>query len=163
MSREGRIGLDRPLPRFLSERHYTVKEISAFWCLSQKKIRELFANEAGVMREGKPTRMIGSRQRRGYFTIRVAESALLRAHRILTGTGWCEGLATEQHYTLQELATAWQLSYAKVRWMFADEKGVLRVGKPSRCVGRKLTRRMYTIRVPESVARRVYECRTLRK
>jgi len=40
--------------------------------------------------------------------------------------------------------------------MFADEPGVLRIGEPSRRVGRKLTRRYYSLRIPHSVAERVH-------
>lgn len=53
-----------------------------------------------------------------------------------------------------ELAAARKLSDTKVRRMFQKEGGVLRIGEPSRRVGRKLTRRLYTMRVPETVARR---------
>ena len=148
---------DVALPRFLAERHYTMKEVAALWNLSRSKVRELFEGEAGVMRYGKPSQKIGSRTRRGYFTTRIPESAVLRVHRRLTGAGWYAKLATERHYTPQQLAAALGLSDTKVRRMFAEENGVLRVGEPSRRVGRKLTRRMYTMRIPETVARRRLE------
>jgi AraC-like DNA-binding protein len=152
-------GLDASLPRFLAERHYTVKEVATLWNLSQSKVRELFAEEAGTIRFGKPTRRVGSRRRRGYFTTRIPESALLRLHRRLTSAGWYSKLATEQHYTPQQLAEVYGLSDTMVRRMFAEEGGVLRVGEPSRRVGRKLTRRMYAMRIPETVAQRVYDQR----
>jgi hypothetical protein len=39
--------------------------------------------------------------------------------------------------------------------MFQDEPGVLKIGEPSRRLGRKLKRRYYTLRVPQSVEERV--------
>ena len=148
---------DAALPRFLAEPYYTVKQIATLWHVSQSKVRELFAGESGLFREGKPNRRIGSRSRRGYFTTRIPESAVLRVHRRLTGAGWYTKLATDQHYTPQQLAAAWRLSDTKLRRMFAEEGGVLRIGEPSRRTGRKLTRRMYTMRIPEIVARRVLD------
>jgi hypothetical protein len=152
-------GLDAALPPFIAGRYYTVKEVAILWNLSQSKVRELFAEEAGVMRIGKATRKVGSRRRRGYFTTRLSESTVLRLHRRLTGAGWYAKLATEQHYTPQQLAAAYGLSDTMVRRMFAEEGGVLRVGQGSRRVGKKLTRRMYTLRIPETVAQRAYDQR----
>lgn len=127
------------------------------WHLSQSTVRELFAGESGVMREGSPTRRVGGRSRRGYFTTRLPESAVHRVHPRLTGPGWYAKLAFDRHYTPQQIAKAWALSPTKVRRIFAAEGGVLSVGQGSRRVGRKLTRRLYTMRVPETIARRVYQ------
>lgn len=66
-------------------------------------------------------------------------------------------LAHEQHYEPKELATLWGLSAEKVRRMFAEESGVMRIGEPSRRVGRKLKRSYYSMRIPHSVAERVHE------
>ena len=115
------------LPRSLAERHYTMKEVATLWNLSQSKIRELFANESGVMREGKPTRRVGGGSRRGYYTTRIPESAVLRVHRRLTGIGWYAKLAFERHYTPQQLAAALGLSDTKVRRMFFPLKSMRRV------------------------------------
>jgi hypothetical protein len=51
-------------------------------------------------------------------------------------------LMTERHYTFNELASMWNLSYEKVRRLFATECGTVPFGD--------------TYRVPESVVRRVY-------
>jgi hypothetical protein len=52
----------------------------------------------------------------------------------------------ERHYTLAELGEAWHMSNRTLRQWFVGEPGVIRFGKDT-----------YTsIRVPESVARRVY-------
>ena len=66
------------------------------------------------------------------------------------------GLAFEPHFSPGEVAEMWGLSDTKVRRMFQNEPGVLRVGEPSRRLGRKLKRSYYTLRIPESVARRVH-------
>jgi hypothetical protein len=66
------------------------------------------------------------------------------------------GLAGEQHYTPKEIAQRWRLSVTKVRRLFEIEPGVIRIGEPSRRVGRKLRRSYYSIRIPESVALRVH-------
>ena len=63
----------------------------------------------------------------------------------------------EQHYAPAEIAQKWGLSDTKVRRLFQDEPDVLRIGEPSRRLGRKLKRRYYTLRIPESVAERVYK------
>jgi hypothetical protein len=61
-------------------------------------------------------------------------------------------LAIEKPYTPSELAELWNLSPSKVRELFADESGVIRIGEPSRRQGKKLTRAYCTLRIPESVA-----------
>lgn len=65
-------------------------------------------------------------------------------------------LATERHYTPIELGELWHLAPSKVRELFAEEPGVLRIGEPSRRESRKLKRSYYTMRIPESVAVRVH-------
>ena len=65
-------------------------------------------------------------------------------------------LATDKHYSPLELAKLWGLSPQKIRQIFANEPGVLRLGEPSRRVGRTLTRAYHTLRIPETVAERVY-------
>ena len=58
----------------------------------------------------------------------------------------------ERHFTVQALAEQWALSTDAIRDLFEDEPGVLRLG--DRKSGRK--RRYVTLRIPESVAARVY-------
>ena len=59
---------------------------------------------------------------------------------------------TERHFSVRELAENWGLSPAAIRRLFRNEPGVLRFGKQN-----KGHRRDYvTIRVPASVAERVY-------
>jgi hypothetical protein len=55
-----------------------------------------------------------------------------------------------------QLSELWQLSPTKIRALFTNEPGVIRLGEPSRKEGRKLTRSYFTLRIPESVAARVH-------
>ncbi len=65
--------------------------------------------------------------------------------------------AFERHYTAKELAALWNLDETTIRRMFQDEPGVLKIGK----LGRRDGRRDYiTLRIPESVALRVYRQRS---
>lgn len=59
---------------------------------------------------------------------------------------------TERHYSVKELAEMWGLSPAAIRRLFRDEPGVLRFGKEKR--GHQ--REYLTLRIPASVAERVY-------
>jgi len=62
-----------------NEKHYSVIEISKLWALSQKTVRRIFEREPGVIQWGSTE----TRHRRGYRTLRVPETVLLRAHRKL--------------------------------------------------------------------------------
>ncbi len=63
-----------------------------------------------------------------------------------------ETTCTERHYTVTEVAEMWGYSTDTIRRTFENEPGVIAVGK--RLTVRK--RRHITIRIPESVLRRVY-------
>lgn len=59
----------------------------------------------------------------------------------------------EQHYLVKDLADKWNLSQKVVRELFAGEAGVLRIARP-----RSRSKREYcSLRIPESVARRVHD------
>jgi len=64
----------------------------------------------------------------------------------------------ERHYTLAELAEAWSMSARTLRGWFREEPGVLKFGCGKLNNGRK--RVHVSLRIPESVARRVYRKRT---
>jgi hypothetical protein len=66
-------------------------------------------------------------------------------------------LAFEPHYSPQFLAEQWGFSTTTIQRMFENEPGVLRIGEPSRRVGRVLKRSYYTLRIPHSVAERVHQ------
>ena len=70
-----------------------------------------------------------------------------------------DGPAFEHQFTPHELAELWKFDESTIRRMFIDEPGVLIYGKEKRRDGR---RHYVTLRIPESVARRVYERRTRR-
>jgi hypothetical protein len=59
----------------------------------------------------------------------------------------------ERHCTPQELAKLWMLDESTVRRMFRDEPGVLKHTRSFRRSGR---REYLTLRIPESVVKRVY-------
>jgi hypothetical protein len=63
----------------------------------------------------------------------------------------------ERHYTPQELAALWGFDQTTIRRMFIDEPGVLKEGKQVRRDGK---RPYVSLRIPESVARRVHERKT---
>ena len=60
----------------------------------------------------------------------------------------------ERHYTVGELAARWGYGRTTVRRWFEDEPGVLRQGEDRLRRGRK--RPYVSLRIPESVAMRVY-------
>ena len=61
----------------------------------------------------------------------------------------------EPHFTCAELAKAWHLAWDTVRSWFMDEPGVIRFGAGK--LNKKRTRTYITLRIPASVARRVYK------
>jgi hypothetical protein len=58
-----------------------------------------------------------------------------------------------RHYTITDLSAAWKMCDDKVRSLFRDEPGVLRLGEEC-STGRR--RRYQTLRIPEEVVQRVY-------
>ena len=63
----------------------------------------------------------------------------------------------ERHYSVGELAEMWGLDSSTIRAWFADEPGVLKHGHS----GIRSKKRPYmTLRIPESVARRVHAARS---
>lgn len=58
------------------ERHYSVSEIAKMWALSEKTVRRMFEDEEGVLQWGSPE----TRRKRGYITLRIPESVMLRVH-----------------------------------------------------------------------------------
>ncbi len=64
--------------------------------------------------------------------------------------------AFERHFTPRELGRTWGLHERTIRDLFRDEPGVLKIGE----TGRRTKRDHVTIRIPESVAARVYLRRT---
>ena len=74
-----------------------------------------------------------------------------------SGSNWeSTSLATERHFTPVELAALRNLAQSTIRELFQDEPGVIRMGEPSRRVGRTLKRAYYSMRIPQSVAERVH-------
>lgn len=65
------------------EKHYSVSELAMLWGLSERTIRRMFENEPGVLCWGSSE----SRFKRGYKTLRVPETVMLRVHRQLRIAG----------------------------------------------------------------------------
>ena len=61
------------------EKHYSVAQVARLWDFSEKTIRRMFENEPGVLCWGKSE----SRFKRGYRTLRIPETVVLRVHRQL--------------------------------------------------------------------------------
>lgn len=62
-------------------------------------------------------------------------------------------LCEERHYSVAELAAVWNLSKQTIRRLFQDEPDVVRIGEQE-----VRHRRMYvTLRIPETVVRRVHQ------
>jgi hypothetical protein len=66
--------------------------------------------------------------------------------------------ATERHYSIQEIASLWNISEDGARRLFQDEPGVIELGQNKQRAGRRSYR---TIRIPESVLERVHRRRSL--
>jgi len=82
---------------------------------------------------------------------------MAHGNRLNEGLGFSEmrkgpDLASERHYSVQELAVLWNLSERTVRRLFEDEPGVIEIGSTES----RFTRAYVTRRIPESVAQRVH-------
>lgn len=64
-----------------------------------------------------------------------------------------EKACEERHYSVNELAVLWNLSKQTIRRLFLDEPDVIRIGEQD--VRHK--RAYVTLRIPESVVRRVHQ------
>jgi transcriptional regulator GlxA family with amidase domain len=62
------------------EKHFSPKELAETWGLSDTKIRRMFQNEPGVLLVGAPSRRLGKKLKRSYFTMRIPESVAIRVH-----------------------------------------------------------------------------------
>jgi hypothetical protein len=58
------------------EPHYTVSEVAKLWHMSPNKVRQLFAEEPGVVRFGHEE----TRFKRANIHVRIPESVLSRVH-----------------------------------------------------------------------------------
>ena len=65
--------------------------------------------------------------------------------------------ADEPHFTPEELARDYKLHPATIRKTFIDEPGVIRLGHPAR----RGRRQYFTLRIPASVAERVFKRMTV--
>jgi hypothetical protein len=61
-----------------AEKCLTVGNIAERWQISKDKVRRIFDAEPGVLRFGEPSRRIGRRLKRRYFSLRVPLSVFRR-------------------------------------------------------------------------------------
>jgi hypothetical protein len=69
-----------------TERHFTPTKLADLWGMSPSTVRELFAEEEGVIRLGEPSRREGKKLVRSYYSMRIPESVAVRVHDSLTAT-----------------------------------------------------------------------------
>jgi hypothetical protein len=62
------------------ERHFSPKALGQVWGISDTKVRRLFEDEPGVLLIGEPSRRLGRKLKRSYFTMRIPESVAIRVH-----------------------------------------------------------------------------------
>jgi hypothetical protein len=62
------------------EKHWTPIEVAKQWGVSSDLIRSLFRDEPGVLKFDRPA----SRAKRGYATLRIPDSVLVRVHTRMT-------------------------------------------------------------------------------
>jgi hypothetical protein len=67
--------------------------------------------------------------------------------------------ATEQHYSVQQVAEMWSVGEATVRRIFEDQPGFLKISMPQLVRNRK-HRPHVLLRIPASVLARVHEDRS---
>ena len=62
------------------EKHFRPKYFAKLWGLSETKIRRIFQNEPGVILIGAPSRRLGGKLKRSYFTMLIPESVAMRVY-----------------------------------------------------------------------------------
>lgn len=74
-------------------------------------------------------------------------------------TLFAEPDALERHFTTKQLGCLWSMDESTIRRMFQDEPGVLKINSLAKPDG-KPKRSYVTLKIPESVVRRVHRQRT---
>ena len=64
--------------RMMAERHYTPNQLATLWGVDAETIRNIFRNEAGVLKLQKDN------AKRAYVTLRIPESVAEKVHRRLS-------------------------------------------------------------------------------
>jgi hypothetical protein len=64
----------------VTDQHFTPQQLADAWGVSTETIRQIFREEEGVLKIGKP----GTRVKRGYFTLRIPKEVAERVHRRLS-------------------------------------------------------------------------------
>lgn len=61
------------------EKHHSPKYYAELWGMSVSRVRRIFRDESGVLLDGKPSRRLGKKLKRSYYTMSIPESV---AHRV---------------------------------------------------------------------------------
>jgi hypothetical protein len=64
----------------VADQHFTPQQLADAWGVSTETIRQIFRDEQGVLKIGKP----GTRVKRPYFTLRIPREIAERVHRRLS-------------------------------------------------------------------------------
>jgi hypothetical protein len=64
----------------VDDKHFAPGELAEAWGVSTETVRQIFRDEPGVLKIGKP----GTRTKRGYFTLRIPKEVAERVHRRLS-------------------------------------------------------------------------------
>lgn len=65
--------------------------------------------------------------------------------------------ATEQHYTVQEVAKMWAVSPDSVRRLFEDAPGVLKISMPRTPRDQRVNKQRVSLRIPASALTRLHD------
>jgi transcriptional regulator GlxA family with amidase domain len=73
----------QPVTSEAFEKNYSILEIAEMWSLSERTIRRMFSEEDGIVNWKHPE----SRRKRGYQTLRIPESVMLRVYQRIRKAG----------------------------------------------------------------------------
>jgi hypothetical protein len=62
------------------EKHHSPKYYAELWGMSVSRVRRMFRDELGVVLDGKPSRRLGKKLKRSYFTMTIPESVAARVY-----------------------------------------------------------------------------------
>jgi hypothetical protein len=63
-----------------SERHHSPKYYAELWGKSTSTVRRMFQNEPGVVLDGQPSRRVGKKLKRFYYTMSIPESIAVKVY-----------------------------------------------------------------------------------
>ena len=64
----------------MHEKHHSPKYYAERWEWSVSRVRRMFRDEPGVVLDGEPSRRLGKKLKRAYYTMSIPESVALRVY-----------------------------------------------------------------------------------